>query len=83
MIHSSMLTVTANVEHLTYGGYFIGKIVHFGNMEFIVDCFSSLSFSPKGNDSGTVFVGTSCSGSPPLRTILDDSTDMFYIASSG
>jgi hypothetical protein len=46
MVHSSALTVVTNSERLTCGGFFLSETVHFGSLEFIVDCFSGLSFSP-------------------------------------
>jgi hypothetical protein len=83
MVHSSTLIVTTDCERLTYGGLSHGKTVHFGSLEFITDCFSSLSLSLKGNDSGTVFVGMAHSGSASMHTILVDSINMFYMTSSG
>jgi hypothetical protein len=82
MVHSSMLAITTDGEHLTCGGFSIGETVCFGNLEFITNCFGSRSLPLKGNDSGTVFVGTACSGSPSWHAILEDSTDEFYTASS-
>jgi hypothetical protein len=83
ILHSSTLVVIADGEHLTCGSFSLGKTVRLGSLEFIVDCFNSLSLSPKGNDSGVIFMGTAHSGSPSLRTILVDSTDEFYTTSSG
>jgi hypothetical protein len=82
MVHSSTLTITTDGEHLTCGGFSLGKTVHSGSLEFIVDCFGNLSFSPKGSDSSTVFLGMVHSGSPSLGTILEGSKDEFYMASS-
>jgi hypothetical protein len=82
MVHSSTLAITTDGKHLTCGGFSLGKTVHFGNLEFIVDCFGSPRLSPKGNDSRVVFVGMAHSGSPSLRTILKYSTDEFYMVSS-
>jgi hypothetical protein len=64
MVHSSKLTVTAEGEHLTYSGFSLGETVHFGSLEFITDYFNCLSHSPKGSNSGTIFVGLTHSGSP-------------------
>jgi hypothetical protein len=83
MVHSSMLTINASGELLTRGDFFLGESVPFGSLEFIADYFGHLSFSPKGSDSGTVFIRMTRGGSPSLRTILEDSTDEFYMASSG
>jgi hypothetical protein len=82
MVHSSTLVITADGKHLTCIGFSLGKTVHFGSLEFITDCFGSLSLSPKGNDSDVVFVGAAHSGSPSLHTILKDSVDEFAMASS-
>jgi hypothetical protein len=83
MVYPSMLVVTTDGEHLTCGGFSLGEIVCFGSLEFIADCFDSLSLSPNGNDSSIVFMEMSHTGSPPLCTILEDSIDEFYTTSSG
>jgi hypothetical protein len=79
VVDSSMLTVTTDNERLTYGGFSLGKTIHFGSLEFIVDYFGTLSLSPKGNDSSVHFVRTTRNRSPSLRTILEE----FYTTSSG
>jgi hypothetical protein len=83
MVHSLMLAITTNGEHLTYNGFSLSETIRSGSLEFITDSFGSMSLSPKGSDSGTVFMGTTCSGSPSLCTILDDSVNEFYTTSSG
>jgi hypothetical protein len=54
IVHSSALDVFTDGESLTCGGFFLGETVHFGSLEFIADCFSSPSHSPRRNDSGVV-----------------------------
>jgi hypothetical protein len=81
-MHSSTITIATDGEHLTYSGFSLSKTIHFGSLEFIIDCFGSLSFSTRRSDSGAIFVGMARNGLPSLRTILMDSTDKFYMASS-
>jgi hypothetical protein len=60
------------------------KIVRLENFEFITDYFGSLSLSPKRDDEGTAFVGSTCHGaSTPQRAMIKDSTEEFLIVSSG
>jgi hypothetical protein len=47
------------------------------------DRFDNLSLSPKGNDSGIVFIGMVHNGSLSLHTILKESTDKVDTISSG
>jgi hypothetical protein len=56
---------------------------HFGSLEFILDCFDSLSLSPKRSGSGVVFMGTTRNGLLSLSAMIEDSTDEFNTASSG
>jgi hypothetical protein len=58
MVHLAMLAITADGEFLTCGDFSLDEIVHFGSLEFIIDCFSSLSLSPNWKDTGAIFVGT-------------------------
>jgi hypothetical protein len=82
MVHSSTLGVTTDGECLTCGGFSLAEIIFFGSHEFIADCFISLSLSPRGSDSCAVFMGTTRSGSPSLRAMIEDSTDEFHTTSS-
>jgi hypothetical protein len=82
MVHSSTLTVTTDGEHLTCAGFSLGETIRFGRLEFIANYFGNLSLSLMGNESGVIFVGMARSGSPPLCSILEDSINEFYIASS-
>jgi hypothetical protein len=83
MVHSSILAVTTDSKHLTYGVFSLSETVRFESLEFIADCFDNMSLSTKGSESSAVFIGTTSSGSPPLCTILKGSTNEFYTASSG
>jgi hypothetical protein len=64
MVHSSILTVATDDEWLTCGSFSLTETIHFGTLEFITDCFDSMSLSPKGSNSSAIFVGTTHSGSP-------------------
>jgi hypothetical protein len=66
MVHSSALTISADGERLTCGGFSLDETILFGSIEFIVDCFGGLSLSPKRNDLGAAFIGTTNSGPPSL-----------------
>jgi hypothetical protein len=83
MVHSEMLAVATDGERLTCGDFSLGKIIRFGSLEFITDCFGSQSLSSKGSDSGAIFIGTTNIGLPALHTIFEDSTDEFYTTSGG
>jgi hypothetical protein len=84
MVPSSALIIFADGERLTCGGFSLGETVLFGSLEFIVDCFGGLSLSPRRNDSGAAFVGSTRSGPPSLlRAMIEDSTKEFYMTSIG
>jgi hypothetical protein len=83
MVHSSTLTIYTNDERLMCGCYSLDETIHYGSLEFIVDCFGSLSLSPKGSDLDTIFVGMTHSGSPLLWAMIEDFPDEFYKACSG
>jgi hypothetical protein len=81
---SSPLTISTNGECFTCSGFSLGETGCLGSLEFIIDCFGSLSLSPRRSDSDTPFMGSTHSGSPsPLRAMIEDSTDEFHMASSG
>jgi hypothetical protein len=61
-VHSLALLIATDSERLTCGGFSLGETIGFGSLEFIADCFDDLSLCPKGSDSSTVFVGTTCTG---------------------
>jgi hypothetical protein len=83
MVHSSMLAITTDGEHLTCGSCSLGETVHFESLRFTTNNFSSLSLTPKGSNPGAVFMGKDRKGSPSLCTMLEDITNEFYMASSG
>jgi hypothetical protein len=62
MVDISMLAVATNGECLMCGVFSLSETIHLGSLEFITDCFSSLSLSPKGRESGAIFVGTTTAG---------------------
>jgi hypothetical protein len=75
MVHTLKFTIIANGNNLTSVGFMPGETIYFGSMEFTADLFGNLSLSPKGNDSGVVFIGIVHSGSTSLHTILEESSD--------
>jgi hypothetical protein len=83
MVHSSVLAISTDDEPLMHDGFSIGETIHFWSLEFIIYCFGGLSLSPKGTNPGVVFVGIARSGSLSLWTMIDDSTEELYTASSG
>jgi hypothetical protein len=81
-VHSSMFIIATDGECLTCGGFSLSVTISFGSLEFIADSFGSLSFSPKGSDSGAIFVGTTHYRLPSLHHMIEDSTDKSYTTSS-
>jgi hypothetical protein len=75
MIHSSKLTFVANMNNLTCVGFAPSKAKCLGSLEFTTDCFGNPSLSPKGNDSGVIFMGMVHNRSPSRHTILEESYD--------
>jgi hypothetical protein len=82
MVPSSTLAFSVDGEHLTCGGFSLGKTIHLGSFEFIADYFGCLSLSPK-SDSGTAFMGLTYSRPPSSqRAMIEDSAEEFHMASS-
>jgi hypothetical protein len=74
MVPSSTITITANGEHLTCGGFSPGETVCLGNFEFIVDYFGGLRRH---------LHGSTCSGTPsPWWAMIEDSVEEFLMASN-
>jgi hypothetical protein len=82
IFHSSELTVVNDGECLTCGSFSLSESVCFGSPEFIADCIGGMGLSPKGSDPGSIFAGTTHSGSLSLWAMIRDFTDEFYTASS-
>jgi hypothetical protein len=64
MVHSSILAVATDDEWLTCSSFSLTETIHFGTLEFIADYFNSMSLSPKGSNSSTIFMGTTYNRSP-------------------
>jgi hypothetical protein len=75
MVHSPKPTIVTDGHHQTDIAFAPGKTIRLGSLEFIADCFGRLSLSPKGNDSGVVFMGMVHNRSPSLHAILEESAD--------
>jgi hypothetical protein len=73
MVHLPQPMVGTDGSNLFDNEFTWDETVCFRNLEFIADRFDNLSFSPKGNDSGAVFVGMAHNGSPSLYVILKES----------
>jgi hypothetical protein len=67
MVPSSTLTVAADGERLTDGGFSLGETIRLGSFEFITDYFSGLSLSPRRGNSGVAFMGSTRSETPSPR----------------
>jgi hypothetical protein len=84
MVPSSVITIAADGEHLTCGGFSLGETVSLGSFKFIADYFSGLSLSPRRGDSGAAFMCSTRSGTPPLwRAMIEEYVEEFLMASSG
>jgi hypothetical protein len=82
MIPSPKLFFLANINNLTGVGLAPGSTIHFGSLEFTVDCLGHLSLSPQEGDSSAIFVGTVNSRMPSLHTTLKETFDEDSSASS-
>jgi hypothetical protein len=51
MVPSSMLIVASDCECLTCGSFSLGETIRFWSLEFIANCFGSLSLSPRRDGS--------------------------------
>jgi hypothetical protein len=82
MDHLPKLTIGTDSSNLFDIGLAWGETIRSEKPEFIADHFNYLSLSPKGDDSGIVFMGMAHSGSPSLYTIIEESTGKDDSASS-
>jgi hypothetical protein len=84
MVPSSTLAVSTDSECLMWGAFSLSETVHLGWFEFIADYFNGLSLSPRRSYLGSTFMGSTHSGTLPLRwAMIEDSTEEFHTASSG
>jgi hypothetical protein len=84
MVLSSALTVTADGERLSCGGFSLGETIHFGSIKFIIDLFGGLSLSPLGDGLDAIVMGSTRGRPPsPLRATMGDSTKEFHTTSDG
>jgi hypothetical protein len=65
MAPSSGIFITTDGERLTCGGFSLSETVHLGNFEFIADYFDGMSLSPRRDDEGATFIGSTRSGHLP------------------
>jgi hypothetical protein len=83
MVPSSALIVAADGECLSCGGFHIGETILFWSLEFIIDDFSGLRFSPRRDGSNANAMGSTPSGPPsPLRAMIGHSTEEFHMVSN-
>jgi hypothetical protein len=84
MVPSSVITVAADSESLTCGGFSLCDTILLGNLDFIANYFSSLSLFPRRGDAGTAFMGSTRSGKPtPRQAMIEDFTEEFLMTLSG
>jgi hypothetical protein len=83
MVHSLKPVIITDGNHQTGVGFALCETIRFGSLEFMAERFSSLSLSPKGNDSGTVFIGMVDNGSLSLHSILKESINEDDMTSYG
>jgi hypothetical protein len=82
MVPSS--TITADSEHLTRGGFSLGKTILLKGFKFIADYFDGLSLSPRRGDEGAVIIGSTRSeASTPQQAMIEDSAEEFLTTSGG
>jgi hypothetical protein len=53
IVYSPKPTIIADGQHQTGDSFTLGETIHFGNLEFIVKRFGSLSLSDEGNTSSS------------------------------
>jgi hypothetical protein len=83
IVHSPKHKVVTDDKHQISIGFTLHETIRFWTLEFIADCFSSLSLSAKENDSAVIFMGMAHCGSPSMHAILKDSVDKGDTASRG
>jgi hypothetical protein len=83
IVPSSAITVAADGERLTCGGFTLGETIRLVTFKFIADYFDDLSLSPIRGDLGAAFMSSSHSGTPsPWWAMIEDSVEEFLMVSS-
>jgi hypothetical protein len=81
MVPSSALTVVANDECLSCGGFSLSETICFGSLEFTTDCFGDQSLSPRRDISDATMAGSTHSRPlSPLWAMIGDSIEEFHMA---
>jgi hypothetical protein len=84
MIPSSVVTVAANGECLTCGGFSLSETICLRNFGFITDYFDDLSLSSRRGNEGATFMGSTRGGAPtPRWAMIEGSAEEFLTVSSG
>jgi hypothetical protein len=82
MVHLPKHVVVTNNSNLLGTELIWGETICLRHQEFITDRSNSLSLSPEGKDSDTIFMGAGRSGLPSLHAILEESTGEDDLTSS-
>jgi hypothetical protein len=64
MVPLSALTIATDDERLSCGGFSLGKMIHFGSLEFIADRFGGLSLSCTWESSDAIAMDSTHGGPP-------------------
>jgi hypothetical protein len=82
LVTSPKLSFIANNNNPTGVSIALGTTIHFGSLEFTVDCLGRLSLSPDERDSSAIFIGIVHTRLPSSHTALEYSSDEVCTPSS-